>query len=373
MKVLILTPIPFWHPGTGELIAELRARDFSVRVIDVFLGVGLDENNAKFDLLPSVQMPFLRRVILKLFRKKLLGKHLRKDEIVDIHFVEPAYGQLADVVSGESKGLIATLFGSDLFRTTEEEKRRQSPVFENADIINLSKNMIPLVDESFPGQSEKYRINQYGSKRLDIVVEKLTKREEIRSKYGIRKDQIVVTCGYNGKREQQHLQMFDALKGLPLVTKSKLKLLVPLTYGLRNAGPEYLPQIENALEESGIEFQVLVERLSDEEIAETKVVSDITLNLQTTDALASSIKEAMVSGDVMVLGEWLPYDVYEELGIHFVPTSVEGLSNMLRKVLEDFEGHRSKSRKNQKEILAFCSWDVLIEDWISTYKELELD
>ena len=35
MRILILTAIPFWHPGTNELIEELRTKGIRVDALDI--------------------------------------------------------------------------------------------------------------------------------------------------------------------------------------------------------------------------------------------------------------------------------------------------------------------------------------------------
>ena len=37
-KILILTPIPIWHPGTKELVELLNKNNFNVELLDVFNG-----------------------------------------------------------------------------------------------------------------------------------------------------------------------------------------------------------------------------------------------------------------------------------------------------------------------------------------------
>jgi hypothetical protein len=58
----------------------------------------------------------------------------------------------------------------------------------------------------------------------------------------------------------------------------------------------------------GINNLVIEERVNDFELAEIRFVSDITINMQTTDALANSIKEAIAAQNILIVGDWLPYD-----------------------------------------------------------------
>ena len=46
-KILILTPIPIWHPGTKELVELLNKNNFNVELLDVFNGFFIDEHGKK--------------------------------------------------------------------------------------------------------------------------------------------------------------------------------------------------------------------------------------------------------------------------------------------------------------------------------------
>jgi len=49
MRVLILTAIPFWHPGTQELIDRLKSNSIEVEALDIFHGKKLNSQNEIVD------------------------------------------------------------------------------------------------------------------------------------------------------------------------------------------------------------------------------------------------------------------------------------------------------------------------------------
>ncbi|MDQ3635255.1 MAG: hypothetical protein M3405_12225 [Acidobacteriota bacterium] len=372
MRVVILTPIPFWHPGTGELIELLKANGINVWAFDIFNARVIDDKGILHDYKPTYLKGLFGKVYLKLFRKSIISKQIRDNDIIDIHFVESAYGRYINTLKSKKTKLITTLFGSDLFRTNNSQKKLQTPLFEKADAVVLSENMIPYFEEHFPGYESKYVLNQYGSSRLDLIDKKTSKfnRNEIREKYGITKDKIVISCGYNAKKEQQHLKILDEINKFSEVDKKHLFLIFLLTYGIDESGGEYVNLIKKKFQESGMPNLCMENRLTDEEIAEVRIISDITINMQTTDALASSIKEAMVAGDIMLIGEWLPYEIYKNLGVFYLTTSFETLYEKLKYILNNFDELRDKSEANREKILNFASWKILINDWIKLYKEV---
>lgn len=370
MSIVILTPIPFWHPGTRELVDGLKASGFEVRALDIFHGRTIDAQGTLREHKPAFLRGFFGKVYLRLFRNRLIDAEIKDGDIVDIHFLEPAYGRYIGKIAEKKIKLITTLFGSDLFRTNQEQKAMQAPVFENSDAIVLSENMVSYFEEHFPGYEEKYRFNQYGSARIDLVAELNSpeNKRKFRKKYKIADDKIVISCGYNAKKEQQHLKLLDEVGKLETGEKEKLFLLLSLTYGREDA--DYVGQVKERVGKLNIPHLFFEERLNDTEIAEIRIVSDITINTQTTDALASTIKEAMVAGDVMLVGDWLPYGIYKNLGVFYLTSPLGTLSEKLADILRNIDEYREKSEANAPVIQNFASWRVLLKDWIKLYREI---
>jgi hypothetical protein len=364
MKILILTAIPFWHPGTQELIDQLRERGIQVEALDIFSGKALDSNNNIKELikLPS----FLKRIYLKLFRKSFTSKHIPKDAIVDIHFVEPFYTKY---ILGIPNKLICTLFGSDLFRTNSDQKEMQKALFERTDRILLSQNMVPYFEEHFGVMKNKYIFNQYGSKRIDLVYKglKTSRISDLRRKYKIDAGKIAITCGYNAKMEQQHIKIIDELNQLPKVLRDQIHVLFPLTYG---GNQDYIDEIETKISSTGIDYTFFTKRLSDLELTNLRIVSQVSINTQTTDALASSVKEAFVAGDVLLVGDWLPYEIYQELGVFYLKTNFRTLTEDLTHTLKDIDNLQEKAVMNAEIIRNFASWNSLINQWVKDYESL---
>ena len=370
MNIVILTPIPFWHPGTQELVDGLKNFGINVRALDIFHGRTIDGDGVLHEHKPAFLKGVGGKVYLRLFRKKLIAEHINDGDIVDIHFLEPAYGRYIEALTQKNVKLITTLFGSDLFRTDQSQKQMQSHVFEKSNAIVLSENMMPYFNEHFPGFENKFRLNQYGSARLETIDELISpaNKQKFREKYKIPTDKIVVSCGYNAKKEQQHLRMLDEIVKLDEFDRQRLFLVLSMTYGREYA--DYIELVKKKIETIDIPHLCLEDRLDDTEIAEIRIISDITINTQTTDALASSIKEAMVAEDIMLIGEWLPYEIYKKQGVFYLTANFDNLSETLKNILDNIGEYREKSKVNRKIILNFASWKVLIKNWIKVYQEV---
>ena len=274
--------------------------------------------------------------------------------MLDLHFVEPYY---AKYVLDIPNKLICTLFGSDLFRTNEVQKKMQAPLFEKAEGIVLSKNMLEYFEKSFGSYDEKYLFCQYGSKRLDMMDDARDKDDSL----------IRIIVGYNNKREQQHIAVLNILKNLPDDWKNRIEIVLPMTYG-----DDILNQkeVESTIANIGLRYKLYRSRLSDSEIVELWQTSDIMLNMQTTDALASSIKEAIAAGNLLIVGDWLPYGIYGDLGIYFKTVNFANLESVLLESLVNLDSELRQCSTNKNKIVEFASWSSLIDEWIANYNKI---
>ncbi|MFW5804585.1 MAG: hypothetical protein ACOCWG_05090, partial [bacterium] len=351
IRINILTPLPFWHPGSYELTDGLKKEGVEVVALDIWSFRHYDKNGKIHNLIPWFIKGSLVRIYRKLFRKRIIRKYIKSGDVVDIQWCGHYYSEYIDYIKNRNVKLLATLFGSDFYRSSQDELNIQRKIYETADKIVLGPNMKPDFEKQFPGFSDKIVFNQFGSKRLDVIEEisKKTDKLVLKNKLGIPLNKIVVTLGYNAKHEQQHLVFLEQIKNIDTIQKEKLFLLLPLTYGMED-DLSYYNKLKTTLAEIGIEYTCLEKRLTDEEIAETKVVSDITINLQTTDALSSSIKEAFLAENILLVGNWLPYSIYSDMGVFFITSDIHEFKSNLLNILSNFDSIKSKSRHNPQII-----------------------
>ena len=156
------------------------------------------------------------------------------------------------------------------------------------------------------------------------------------------------------------------LKSIEPTLKEKLFLIFPLTYGVKKES-QYYVKLKKEIKKLEIDYVCFESRLSDEELVDTRLISDITVNLQTTDALSSSIKEAMAADNILLVGKWLPYQIYEELGIYIIRSEIKDFEESFRDILKNFYYHKKKCKRNKQLVLEFASWKHLIKQFISNY------
>ncbi|HRO75146.1 MAG TPA: hypothetical protein PLP27_03230 [Crocinitomicaceae bacterium] len=372
-RIVILTPIPFWHPGTLELINKLKENNLAVCSLDIWSLKFYDEKGNYRNLYPSILNGFLLKLYIRFSRKRIIQKIIRKSDIVDIQWCGHYYADYMEVIKENSHKVIATLFGSDFYRNTLEEKQIQSKIFEYADKVVIGPNMKEDFMKYFPLFESKIEFGQYGSARLDIIDELNTENanREIRQKYDVSLDKLITTVGYNAKSEQQHILFLDLLMQLSEEEKSKIILLLPLTYGGKE---EYKQLLREKLDTLNIDY-LWIDRslttgekwLTDIELAEIRIMSDITVNIQTTDALSSSVKEALLAGDVVITGKWLPYEIYEDIDAFIIRCEKEKLVETYRDVIKNYSTYQMRTSQNKSIMLNFASWKKLTSEFINRY------
>jgi hypothetical protein len=105
-----------------------------------------------------------------------------------------------------------------------------------------------------------------------------------------------------------------------------------MTYGVPNA--EYIGKLKTNLNRLNIPYYIFTKRLSENELADLRLMSDIALNIQITDAFSSSLVEHIYAGSTLVVGKWLPYSVFSKYGIRYIAIEESEISNTIQKLCE---------------------------------------
>ena len=166
----------------------------------------------------------------------------------------------------------------------------------------------------YPGISDRARVVPFGMRGLDVIaaLQQSESQEEIRKRLGLPSEKLVVICGYNAIPQQNHAMMIEAFAQLSPAAKSRLFALLPMTYPDNQA---YREEVRKSLEATNVEYRILDERMSLEEICRVWIASDYAVNMQTTDSLAGSVQEQIFAGLSMIVGKWLPYRIFEKWGV----------------------------------------------------------
>lgn len=291
-------------------------------------------------------------------------------DIIHIHFLAPFYGEIAEQIRNKCKKLMITIWGSDFYRTTNEQKEEQRKLVDKADIITFDND---VTMEEFAKyydveNNEKLSINRFGLTALEYI-KNLENKEcnQIRAEYNIPENSIVVTCGYNANRAHNHLEIIKSINQMKNKLPKNMYYIFPMTY---SRDEEYCHIVKRELEKSSLKYIILEEFMSFEQMAKLTKITDIMIQLQTTDTLSATMQEHMYHGNVVITGSWLPYKPLKQIGTYFLEVYlVNKIGKKLIDVVQDITLIKQRCKKNKNIIWNFSAWENTIKDWIEIYNK----
>ena len=258
--------------------------------------------------------------------------------------------------------VIITIWGSDFLRLSEKRLNSFNPLIQKSYKITFATEEISSVFEKRFNTRSKHVIARFGLNVFNEI-DKLRASADFSNT-----NKTVLTIGYNRHPAQQHLKILNELSKLDKSVIDKITLVIPLTYGPINI--DYIYKIKEAVKKLGIGHKYYDTFLSENQIADLCLNSDIMLQLQTTDAFSGSMQEYMYAGNIIITGKWLNYSTLKEEGIKFYEINeFESLSELLSNIVLNITLEKEKTRNNYKNLYEISSWESNIIKWNNLYKE----
>ena len=373
MKILILHQFVNHNTLVNTLCKKLNATELKVDSFNIstweYVSSGCD-------------LPFFLRVLKVLlfdYRLKLLvvqkapfllNGMLRKYDIVDIHFFGTFYYNTIDLLKKLGGKVKITIWGSDFYRASDIIKEKQRDYYKKIDCIQIGTDA--MKDDFvayYKDFDDKIQLAHFGITQFDLIdkIAGAENIEDIKFKLKLPIDKRVVTCGYNGSAGQQHLAILDAVLKLDNALKEEIFLLLPMTYGVTE---EILDNVRDQLNVSGIEYLILTEDLTSEDVSRLRLATDIAINIQITDAFSASIQEHLYAQNIVIVGEWLPYNKLEENGVYYFKSSLDDLTLHIEEAITNYAVIKENSLVNKEKMHQLSSWDVVTRDWVNLYSSL---
>ncbi len=312
---------------------------------------------------------FSVRVCRKITYYFLLRKLFHNYDLIDFHSYYPIYNHLMRYCVNKNIQFDIMLWGSDLMRATEKRRKQQKYGFDNCYRIKLSENLHDVMLEAYGKiYDDKCRIVYFGNSDFPVI-DSLTEPEvkEIKQKlYGDIEGKKIVVCGYNGFQSQNHNKMIEALSVLNEAEKKAIHVVLPMTYGGDN---EYKNNVRNQIESLSVTYTLLDTFLETKEVAAIRKTADIVINVQNSDAIAGSLQDHLYCGNVCIFGEWLNYSPYTNNGIFYIKTSMDGITDHLREILNNFDSYHDKCIASHNKIKELFSWETTIQKQVAVYGE----
>lgn len=294
---------------------------------------------------------------------------LPKYDIIDFHAYYPFYHNIMKICINKHIKYDITLWGSDIMRVSQENRNKirfgLDYCFRIKSVDNLKEKLIEYYGHDY---DEKCRIVYFGSNEVDSIDKISNSEAELIKKrlYGETGNKLIVVCGYNGGINQNHIQIINALDLLNDIEKSKIHLVIPMTY---LGTDDYINKIRRQLKESSLSFTILDHFLTEKEVATIRITAEIVINVQSTDALADSLKGHLYCRNICIFGEWLKYDVYTRNNIYYIGTSMDNITMHLKDVLTNYTKYKELCSENHNKIKDLFSWKATIQKQVEVYGE----
>lgn len=304
------------------------------------------------------------RYVFKLF---LNGPY----EIINIHYVTFSGLKLAYLLKGRKCRKIASYYGSDLLRNTDQELNSYQKFLNSFstvtfDSIDLKKRFEQVYGTAF--LNNKKELIYLGLSTLESIERCMQNntKEEVKRKLGINENSIVIAIGYNRIKEQQHLEVLDQIKKLPeKLLKEKITILLQMTYGMEK-DPGYMERVIERAVATGSDVKVYKDFLDEETISMLRVATDIYINAQITDAFSGSICEILYAKNVLLNAAWLHYSELDQYQMSYVEfRTFDELTCILQKCIN--KEYDLDLEYNKDKIAHLRMWRYVNKQWYSIY------
>lgn len=290
-------------------------------------------------------------------------------DLINLHYVDFPDLVYAVVLKYFLKTrLVLSYWGSDLLRVEAKTLSIRGKFVRCADFVTFDNKDLEIKFK----EMYKYVYNKsseivlFGLSILDIINEKSKEIPQVnlREKWGIPKDKTVIAVGYNGIPEQQHIKVLRAIAKLDNRYKEKIFLLLQMTYG---GTKEYRAHVIMEAKKTECQYIKIERFLTDSEVADLRIITDIFINAQTTDAFSGSVCENLFSGTVLINAQWLCYQEFKENDFKYLEfKNIDEIGHFIIIAMEQ----GIDISENKELIWQLRSWECCAPKWIRVFHKL---
>ncbi len=312
------------------------------------------------------KIPLLRYIYRLLIFMSFKTK-IRQSDVINIHYIDSYTEPLIRLIRYVKRHImiVVSVWGSDYFIIQNKAVSYRRKAFALSDLITFANTS--YISDFAARYDNKYdhkvRQVRFGLKQLELIKDILsnTSKDELKNKKQI-SAKYCILAGTNAQENQQHELMIEQLNMLPDEVKRQVCFIFPLTYGNNKE------RVVNLLKESNINYLIYDNWLTDQEIAELRIICDIIIQLQTNDQFSGAMQEALYAGNQVITGAWLDYSDFIQRGIdiHYIsdfPALVDQISAVLALI------ELKEVNKNPDRVWELSSWEKNIIAWYEIYKE----
>ncbi len=323
---------------------------------------------------------FVERKLLKSFHfiiKQTESKafFIQNDNFKDydtFHFHYMQYSYLRELfLVPKNKKIVCTFWGSDLLRTTDilnyyfVKKSLDRSTYITCQSLELKEIILSKYGRSL---EDKIKIAIFPTDEaiydgIDLNQDSKDLIHDFKLKYNYSTNKLNVLIGHNGRVFINHVKIINALKEIK--NKQKIHLIVNLNYAIKGLEKDrYKKEILKALDESEYTYVLLEEYFSKEELAISRLASDIFIHMPDSDALSGTMLELLYASNVVITASWLPYKTFRKAKLeYFEVDDFNQLTNEFDFVVDNYAFCKKQAINNKKAIKDYFFSDKIIKNW----------
>lgn len=307
----------------------------------------------------ALKLPRCRSFIECHFFHRLILLLAKDYDVINVQSLfQSIYSVLVPKFKNRGKKVVLTIWGTDFYYHINEVKwpEWQIIVFNACDAIQIATESVKnAFVNKLPQYKDKIRVVIFGNQHLDdlATIKKHPECIDYSFIQGDYQGKIIVTCGYNARSRHQHLKMIEALERLPRELQSKIFVVFPMTY-LREE--KYLIKIEDALKHVHFKYTMINQFMTESQLFSLRMMTDLYINIIESDVLSSSTQEHLFCNSIVIVGDWLPYDVLEENGIFYIKTSMYDMYDNIYYALINRNKLKMQCMDNPERLYKLTSW-----------------
>lgn len=336
-----------------------------------------------------VSSHFYRVFFFILFVEKKLGKSLHFcysqwlaksffirnnnfQEYDTFHFHFMQYSYLREVfLVPKNKKIVCTFWGSDLLRTNDILNFYfVKKALNKATIITCQSEELKEIILSKFGRNltDKIQISIFpvNEKAYDLIDSNSNNKQSIdvfKTNYSYSNDKINILIGHSGSISNNHLKIINSLE--KLTHKNKIHLIINLNYAIKESEKKvYKSELTKSLNHLGCSYIILEKFFVNEELAISRLASDIFIHAPISDALSSTMLELLYASNIVIAGSWLPYKTFKRANLnYFEINDFSELSATLDSIIENYKSEKETTSKNKFSIRNYFMKEKIVEEW----------
>ena len=303
------------------------------------------------------------RLLFCLFR-------IKKVDIIHLQYISREMYFLLPLIKAKSRSLVITVWGSEI-GDSKKPSQLLIKIFNAADSITCSNNDYKaIIINLLKCNNNKVQIISDNLNVLDdIDALKYLTKEEIKRELGIPDNHLVICCGTNARKMQNHLSIIEEINKIYHLLNQSIYLLFPMSYGDHDS--QYMNQLEMKLNEYNLKHKILLDFMPEREVAKLRIISDILIQVQEHDQLSAAMLETLYARNLLITGSWLPYVVLEENDIfYFKIDKLEDLHTKVISCVNYYKDNFALTIENMQKVEKLIERTRIVQIWNDYYQGL---